>query len=240
MTSIGSPIAVDGPIGSGKSSVALALSRMLGYRCISTGLMYRAVAVLVSDVGDAGRSAAADRIARESEFLFADAGDTVHITVNGQDLTEQVGDPAVLPLTSQVAQDPALRATMLDRQRLLALDSPCVIEGRDVGSVIVPDAPWKFYLDADAEVRYQRLYAIHAGRHGARAVPYADFVRQMQGVDQRDAARLAESRRRPGIIYHRNFAELSAYQDAVILYYYLRRSAEICCNTTQLVSRQSG
>lgn len=226
-------VSIDGPIGSGKSSVAFELSRLLGWTCISTGLMYRAVALKVRDVERRERAAAACEAARTSRFTFSSAHGSLRLHVDDVDVTDDISDPVVLPLTSEVAQDPDLRALLLRRQRELARSRPSVVEGRDANTLIVPDARWKFFLDAPPEVRYRRLHDVHLLSTDS-ALGYADFVRGMRLVDERDRSRLDESRRLADVIHHENFAGLSASQDAMILYYYICRPAEIRRNSSIL------
>ncbi|WP_371553111.1 d(CMP) kinase [Streptomyces sp. NBC_00554] len=226
-------VSIDGPIGSGKSSVAFELARLLGRACISTGLMYRTVALMVRHAEPGKRADAACRVARTSSFTFSTAADSLRIHVDGTDFTDEVSDPSILPLTSEIAQDPALRTALLGCQQKLALEQPSVIEGRDANTLIVPNARWKFYLDAPPGVRYRRLHDVHK-LTATSPQGYAEFVRTMEVVDERDRVRLSESNRRADVIYHENFAQLSAYQDAVILYYYISRSKEIRRNASIL------
>ncbi|MGW3160508.1 (d)CMP kinase [Streptomyces sp. NPDC001089] len=224
-------MSIDGPIGSGKSSVAFELARLLGRACISTGLMYRVVALMVGDSRRGDRASFACEVARTSQFEFASGADSLRIRVDGTDVTDAVSDPSILPLTSEIAQDPSLRTALLQRQQELALQQPSVIEGRDANTLIVPTARWKFYLDAPSEVRYRRLHGVHK-LSASSPLGYAEFVRTMELVDERDRRRLAESSRQADVIHHENFAELSAFQDAVILYYYIFRSEEIRRNSS--------
>ncbi len=224
-------VSIDGPIGSGKSSVAFELARLLGRTCISTGMMYRAVALIVRDGRPYDRASFACEVARVSHFEFTSRPDSLRICVDGTDVTDEVSDPSILPLTSEIAQHPGLRTALLRCQREMALREPSVIEGRDANTQIVPTARWKFYLDAPPEVRYRRLHDVHK-LSAISPLEYAEFVRTMELVDERDRGRLRESSRQADVIHHENFAHLSALQDAVILYYYIFRSEEIRRNAS--------
>jgi cytidylate kinase len=225
--------AVDGPPGSGLTSVAVELSQLLGWQCISTGLMYRTVALQVASVRASQRTEAARAYATAATFDYEINGGTLRLIANSVDITDSISDPAILPLTSITAQDPALRDILRAHQQALARRSPSVIEGRDTGSCVVPDARWKFYLDAPRDDRYRGLHRIHSAYVPA-ASPYDDFAKLMDEVETRDQSRLELSRSAPGVIYHLRLKELSAREHAVILYYYIRRPQEITANVAAL------
>lgn len=228
-------VGIDGPIGSGKTSIAFHLATLLGWQCVPTGSMYRALAFLTRDARPEDRAGQARRIATSSAFQAVRRDDGTHLVVDGVDLTEKLDNPLILPATSVLAQDRAVRAALTARQREMARATPSIVEGRDANTEIVPEAGFRFYLDADPAVRYERLYRIHRGQ-AASPVGVADFERLMREVDARDSARLHRSRLVDGVIYHKNFAELRADQDAVVLYYYLKRGAEMAANLPGLAT----
>jgi cytidylate kinase len=222
-------VGIDGPIGSGKTSVAFHLAALLGWQCVPTGSMYRALAFLTRDVPAQDRAAHARRIAACAVFQPVRRDDGTHLVVDGADLTQELDNPLILPVTSVLAQDREVRAALTARQRELAGATPSIVEGRDANTEIVPEAAFRFYLDADPAVRYERLHRIHRSQ-AASPLGVAEFDRLMREVDARDSARLRRSRLVDGVIYHKNFAELRADQDAVVLYYYLKRGAEMAAN----------
>lgn len=148
-------IAIDGPAGSGKSTVARAVAARLGLEYLDTGAMYRSVAFAALrrqiDPGDAERVA---RIARDVDLRLGRDGT---VRVDGADATIEIRGPEVTRAVSAVAANPAVRAAMVSRQREWATErGGGVLEGRDIGTVVFPDAAVKVYLDASPEVRAAR------------------------------------------------------------------------------------
>lgn len=151
-------ITIDGPAGTGKSTVARALAERLGLDCLDTGALYRAVALLALESGvslDDGPALAS--LAQEAELGFDWTGDPPRICIGDRDVSERIRDLDVSSLVSSVARQPAVRAVLDSAQRRIARDRPrLVTEGRDQGSVVFPDADVRFFLDADEDVRAQR------------------------------------------------------------------------------------
>jgi cytidylate kinase len=145
-------IAIDGPSGAGKGTVARTLASRLGYRHVDTGAMYRAVAWKAcqerADLGDAEAIAALTRRAR----IDLDGG----VRIDGHDVTAAIRTPAIDEAAAAVARHPQVRAVLVMRQRAYASDAGLVMEGRDIGTVVFPDADVKFYLDATPEERARR------------------------------------------------------------------------------------
>ena len=156
-------IAIDGPAGSGKSSVSRAVASRLGLRYLDTGAMYRAItwAVLEAGVNPDDAAAVATFIAHPPVIdSGTDPGDPT-ITVNGVDVGEPIRGQRVTDAVSAVSAVPEVRSHLVDHQRRYVADSPggIVVEGRDIGSVVLPDATVKVFLTADASVRAQRRAA---------------------------------------------------------------------------------
>jgi cytidylate kinase len=150
-------VAIDGPVGVGKSSVAARLAARLGWRHLDTGAMYRAVALLALRAGVAVEDeAACAELARAMslDFLPDPAGQRVRL--NGEDATDAIRSAEVTRAVSSVADHPAVREELGRRQRELGAASPSVVEGRDMGTVVFPRARWKFYIDADPAERARR------------------------------------------------------------------------------------
>lgn len=139
-------IAIDGPAGAGKSTVARALARTLGYTYLDSGSMYRSVALAASK-----RGARAAAIASQVRI---EPGERV--LVDGEDVTDEIRDPAVSEAASQAAADPAVREAMVAQQRRLLANGNWVVEGRDIGTVVAPDAELKLFLTADPQERARR------------------------------------------------------------------------------------
>ena len=156
-------VALDGPGSSGKSSVGAAAARALGFRFFDTGLLYRAVTWLALDRGVGSRDAAGLVELVDDLELAADAtGHLSRVLVNGRDVTDGVRGPEVDANVSEISAVPALREALLERQRAMAADGAIVMAGRDVGTVVLPDADLKLYLDASVEERARR----RAGERG--------------------------------------------------------------------------
>lgn len=151
-------VTIDGPAGTGKSSVARALAARLGVDFLDTGAMYRAAAAIAIDhkIDWRDHGALVDRV-READVRFNWKADPPQIFAFGKPIEGRVRDADVTAIVSPVAGIPALRALMVSKQREIARLHPRLVsEGRDQGSVVFPDANVKFYLDASAEVRARR------------------------------------------------------------------------------------
>ena len=172
-------VAIDGPAGSGKSTVASMLARRLGFRYLDTGAMYRALTWIArrDDVDlDDGEGLA--RLARAHPVSFGADG---HVEVDGEDVTTGIREAEIDRLVPTVARHPEVRKVMRERQRALAVGGDSVIEGRDIGSVVVPHAELKVFLVADPEVRAQRRTVDRPG------VSAGALAADLRARDERDA-----------------------------------------------------
>jgi len=143
-------IAIDGPAGAGKSSVARAVAEALGFTYLDTGAMYRAVALVAADRGaEAAAVAQALKIEPTAE----------RILVDGRDVTDEIRAPEVSEAASRAAADPNVRRAVVELQRRLLASGDWVAEGRDIGTVVAPDADVKVFLTADPEERARRRAA---------------------------------------------------------------------------------
>ena len=174
-------IAIDGPAGAGKSTIARRLAARLGYTYIDTGAMYRAVAlwalrqsVEVSDMHRLDQLAQAAEIELDSEHE--------RVLLNQEDVTEAIRTPEVGAAASQIAAVPAVRRALVSKQRAFAEKQNVVMEGRDIGTVVFPDAKLKIYLDAEPRERVRRR-ATEAGAE-TRSV-----AQQIADRDKRDQNR---------------------------------------------------
>jgi len=142
-------IAIDGPAGAGKSTVARAAAERLGFTYLDTGAMYRAVAAAAA--ADGSDAAAIARAAR------LELG--ARVTLDGEDVTERIREPWVAEAASRVSSDPAVREALVEQQRRLLADGDWVAEGRDIGTVVAPAAEVKVFLTADPVERARRRAA---------------------------------------------------------------------------------
>jgi len=175
-------VAIDGPAGAGKSTVARALAERLGFRYLDTGAMYRAVTWLAMKRGvDLGDANALAELARAEQVTF-DGDERVWIA--GTDVTSSIRGARIDRMVPVVARHPPVREVMRERQRQLGKDGDVVIEGRDIGTVVAPNAEVKIYLTADRAERAKRRSAERPGI-GADALATDLRVR-----DEKDAERM--------------------------------------------------
>jgi cytidylate kinase len=175
-------VAIDGPAGAGKSTVARALAERLGFRYLDTGAMYRALTWLAMQRGmELGDGAALAALAAAEPVMF-DATDRVAIA--GTDVTSSIRDERIDRMVPVVAAHPAVREVMRQRQRQLGHEGDVVIEGRDIGTVVAPDAEVKVYLVADRTERARRRQAERPGI-GADAL-----ATDLRARDAQDAERM--------------------------------------------------
>lgn len=181
-------VAIDGPAGVGKSTVAKQLASRLGYLYLDTGALYRAVAWAVLQNGhDPADSDAVATLLPGLSLEMQFKNDAVCVAVNGKDVTGELRTPAVSAAASVVSAIPAVRAWLLPVQRQIGQKGSVVAEGRDIGTKVFPSAPVKFFLEADAAVRAQRRHweLVAAGHSGAIEQTSAELA----GRDNRDRSR---------------------------------------------------
>lgn len=182
-------IAIDGPASSGKGTVARLTARALGYAYIDTGAMYRAVAYFAERQGvsweDGARLGA---LASGLQFVFRWDGASLRVVVNGEDISEAIRSAALGQGASRVSVFPAVRTALLEQQRGLAAQGGVVMEGRDIGTVVLPKAALKVFLEASLEARAARRTA--ELRRRGEAVSEAAMQAELRERDARDRGRL--------------------------------------------------
>ena len=179
-------IAIDGPAGSGKSTLAALLARRYSYVNIETGAMYRALALKAIEGGvslDAAGPLTA--LARESKIELVPQPEGNRVLLDGADVTERLRSQDVTDAASKVSVHPAVREWMVASQRQLGAGGGVVMEGRDIGTKVFPDAEVKIFLDAAPEVRGTRRFL----QNPASEAPAAAVVAELHARDQRDRAR---------------------------------------------------
>ncbi len=182
-------VAIDGPAGAGKSTLARALAQRLGYLYVDTGAIYRTVALQAkrsgADPGDAGQVAG---LLGATDIRMAYGTDGVqHMYLNGEDVTQEIRAHEISGLASQVAAHPQVRDFLLDFQRAQAREHNVVMDGRDIGTVVLPQAGVKVFLTAAPEARAQRRLAelLQRGQQAQLEGILADIIRR----DEQDRTR---------------------------------------------------
>ena len=152
-------VAVDGPAGAGKSSISKIVAKKLGYLYIDTGAMYRSVtwAVLHNHI-DVNNQKAVEALLPELELIMEASDDSCKVFISGQDVTDFIRTPQVNNAVSIVASYKGVRQYLVERQRLMAEAGGVILDGRDIGSVVLPNAELKIYLTASVEARAMRRY----------------------------------------------------------------------------------
>lgn len=181
-------VAIDGPSGAGKSTLAKRLARGLGFTYLDTGAMYRALALKVLRQGlsltDAAKLAA---LVGSTEIDLAEHAGNLEVLLDGEDVSGLIRTPEVSQMASKVSALPVVRGRMLELQRALGQKGSVVAEGRDIGTVIFPEAEVKIYLDASVKERARRRYEELRGAGGD--VSLEETVQEMEERDKRDSER---------------------------------------------------
>jgi CMP/dCMP kinase len=195
-------IAIDGPSGAGKSTLSKALAERTGYLNLDTGAMYRTVALLAQRAGiDPEDETSLAAICRHLRIEFHREQGRERVLANGEDVSQAIRTPGVSLLTARVAACPAVRKALVDLQRQLGAQGGVVLEGRDIGTVVFPQAEVKFFLSATAIERGRRRFA----ELRAKGLP-VDLQQTIKEVEERDAADAA-----------REHAPLRRAEDAIVI-----------------------
>lgn len=177
-------IAIDGPSGAGKGTVARAVAKRLGYRHVDSGAMYRAVGLkAMRDGVPLDDEASVARIAATAQLSVSDAA----VTIDGADVTRAIRTPEIDRAATAVARLPQVRAALVARQRAFGAEGGIVMEGRDIGTVVFPRADVKVYLDASPDERARRR--AHDPAHSGGPVAVADVATALTARDELDRNR---------------------------------------------------
>ncbi|MHB1421364.1 MAG: (d)CMP kinase [Bacillota bacterium] len=197
-------IAIDGPAGAGKSTVARLLADRLNYLYIDTGAMYRALTYKVIQLGiDPDDEETIEHLAGETEITLAQASDEGQLQVicDGDNVTDAIRDPQVSMQVSRVSRIAGVRSRMVELQQRMASDGGVVMDGRDIGTRVLPDAPYKYFLTATLEERSRRRYTELTAK--GHTTSYEDTFDEISARDNMDA--------------HRAESPLVQAQDAVLI-----------------------
>ncbi len=186
-------VAIDGPSGAGKSTVARAAAQKLGYIYVDTGALYRTVGLNAIRKGFATDNA--DEVMKSLEGItvelkFSDGAQRV--VLNGEDVSDYIRTPEVSMAASNVSAVPGVRAFLFDLQRDIAKNNSCIMDGRDIGTVVLPDAEVKIFLTASAEIRAKRRYdeLIAKGSDVEYKDVYEDLIKRDYNDSHRETAPL--------------------------------------------------
>lgn len=185
-------IAIDGPAGSGKSTTARGVASALGYAYLDTGAMYRAAALAIHRKDSRATDEAALDVLKDSSIDVAFSDGSMSIFLDGENVTADIRTPEIGVVASQVGTLPALRSRLVEQQRMLIdslhqANAGVVVEGRDIGTVVAPDADLKFFMIASIEERARRrVDQLHAS---GEEVALADVIEEIRRRDDRDRNR---------------------------------------------------
>lgn len=184
-------VAMDGPVGAGKSTIADVVARRLGILHLDTGAMYRAVGLSALRRGiQLNDEAALEKLCGEIQLAVVYHAEGMHIFVDGEDVTGMIRTEEVSMATSTVSKIAGVRRAMVAMQRKLAAETPMLLDGRDIGTRVLPDAPVKIYLTADAEERARRRW--EQLKEKGTEVPYEQVLEDLQRRDDQDMNRTVD------------------------------------------------
>ncbi|HLA51256.1 MAG TPA: (d)CMP kinase [Thermodesulfobacteriota bacterium] len=202
-------IAIDGPAGTGKSTVSRLLAERLHFTYLDTGAMYRAVAVKAHEEGiDIEDEDKLKKLCSRIRLHFEDN----KIFVDGRDYSNEIRKASSGPLSSKVSTKRAVREAMVRLQRSMAENGSVVMEGRDIGTVVFPDADIKFYLDASAEIRGKRRY-LELKEKGSD-IPLTEVIDEVKARDEIDSTRVLSPLRKADDAIHIDTSNM-AIEDVV-------------------------
>jgi cytidylate kinase len=182
-------ITIDGPAGSGKSTISLLLAKKLGLLYLDTGAMYRAVALSALRKGVDLRDAAVLReMCRDIDINFRSAGDNYRVYIGAEDISDEIRRPEIDMLSSKISAIKEVRDAMTGLQRRIGMKGGIVAEGRDMGTVVFPDADHKFFLTASSDIRAERRYKERVDR--GECISMEQVETELEKRDEQDRTRI--------------------------------------------------
>ena len=208
-------VAIDGPSGAGKSTIAKIVAKTVGFSCLDTGAMFRSIAVLALEKGiSLDDDAALGALAAENEiaFTFDDNEErTQHVFIAGKEVTSAIRTAEVDKAVSPVSAAPSVRAALLEQQRRIGNAGNYVVEGRDIGTTVFPQAEVKIFLTASAEERARRRVSQNEAR-GIGSVDYEEVLADIIRRDQADSTRAVSPLRQAEDAYLLDSSDLTIDQ----------------------------
>jgi cytidylate kinase len=219
-----SVVTIDGPAGAGKTTVSRMLADRLGYRYIDTGALYRAIALAVHDGGiDSKDDAALEKICAALSLRYLQTEKGPRLLSNGMDVTDRLRTPEITMLASAVSSRPVVRRFLMGVQRAMGREKGAVFEGRDMGTVVFPDADVKFYLDAPEKIRAMRRFLELRPK---TELTFEEVERDLLRRDKNDSTR-AEAPLKPAVDAIRiDSADLAPAEVVAVMLGHIERLAE--------------
>ncbi len=182
-------IAIDGPAGAGKSTIAKLVAKELGNIYVDTGAMYRAIGLHVLRSGiDPDDTKLLEAAADKADVTIGHIGDEQHVILNGEDVNGLIRNEKVSQMASIVSANGAIRRKLVRLQQAMAKETAVVMDGRDIGTVVLPDADVKVYLTASSRVRAERRMKDYLGK-GQESPSLEELIREIEERDERDMTR---------------------------------------------------
>ena len=197
-------IAIDGPAGAGKSTVAKRIAEIMHLTYVDTGAMYRALGLKAVRNGiDPGDAEAVAPMLTDTTVTFIKINGEQHVVLDGEDVNELIRTEEISHAASVISTLPEVRQKLVDLQREIARSTDTVMDGRDIGTVVLPNTPYKFYVTASAEVRAKRRFIEYQKKGILGDMTYEDVLNEVRTRDERDM--------------NREFSPLRPAENAVII-----------------------
>lgn len=222
-------ITIDGSSWTGKSSSAKVLAQLLGYQYLNTGAMFRAVGYLAKKKGLVEEKDIVEAV-KDITMEFKLVQGQSRLFLNGEDVYDAVTNNEVVSLAAKVAVIPAVREKLLELQRNMAKSGGFVVEGRDTGTTVFPNADWKFFLDASMDVKIKRFFKLLPAEEKNKHT--VEQVRKIiEEVDKSDRTRkVSPLSRAHDAVFYDNSESPTAEQDAMVMWYYITKKDEMINN----------
>ncbi len=209
-------VAIDGPAASGKSTVAKRLAKHLNFKYLDTGALYRALTLkAIESRVDLQDESALGQLMDNTSLELQNSGDEVKVLLDGRDVSDEIRQPSVTNLVHYIAGSSGVRKKMVRLQRKIAEGGNTVAEGRDIGTIVFPDADKKFYLDADVQERAKRRFA--ELRQNDNKITVAQVAAELNRRDDNDIKRTVSPLRRANDAVYINTTSLTAEEVVKIL-----------------------